>query len=233
VRRLIPHLAALLVILACIGLTRWQLDRAEEKTTLLEREATRSELDLGALAEPLDLPQPVRARGRWLGQFQLLLDNRIREHQPGVFVLTPFQLEDGRVFAVNRGWARWPSRTAPLPNPQPPAGDAIEIRGVLAEAPGVGARMGSAESEGADGWPRLQSWFDPTELARTVDSTIPDAVVRLSPNDPAHLTGDAWLLLTFGPERHRGYALTWALIALVVGLIWLTLSFRQFRDRTR
>ena len=93
--------------------------------------------------------------------------------------------------------------------------------------------MGAAESDGADGWPRLQAWFDPTQLARTVDSTIPDAVIRLSPNDPAHLTGDAWLLLTFGPERHRGYALTWALIAFVVGLIWLTLSFRQFRDRAR
>jgi cytochrome oxidase assembly protein ShyY1 len=59
VRRLIPHLAALAVILACIALTRWQLDRAEQKTQLLERETTRSELNLASLAAPFDLPQPI------------------------------------------------------------------------------------------------------------------------------------------------------------------------------
>lgn len=232
-RKLIPHLAALLVILACIGLTRWQLDRAEQKTSLLQREATRSTLNLGDLAEPFDLPQPVRARGRWLGQTQLLLDNRIRDHQPGVFVLTPFLLEDDRVVVVNRGWALWPSRTAPLPNPQPPASELFEIRGVLAEAPGVGARMGAADSGAADEWPRLQTWFDPTPLSQALGSGIPEAVIRLAPDDPAHLTGDAWQIVTFGPERHRGYALTWASIALVVGLIWLSLSFRQFRAKNR
>lgn len=232
-RRLIPHLAALAVILGCIALTRWQLDRAEQKTQLLAREASRAELSLATLAAPFDLPQPITARGRWLGDFQLLLDNRIREHRPGVFVLTPFELDDGRIFVVNRGWAPWPERSAALPDPRPPADTAVEIRGVLADAPGVGARMGAADSDPGAGWPRLQVWFDPAPVAAEVGASIPQAVIRLAPDDPGHLTGDAWQLVTFGPERHRGYALTWASIAFVVGLIWLTLSFRQFRAKTR
>jgi surfeit locus 1 family protein len=150
-----------------------------------------------------------------------------------VFVLTPFALEDGRIFVVNRGWAAWPARTAALPDPRPPSDPAIEIRGVLADAPGVGAQMGQADSDPAAGWPRLQTWFDPAPVATDLGTIIPQAVIRLAPDDPAHLTGDAWQLVSFGPERHRGYALTWAAIAFVVGLIWLTLSFRQFRAKTR
>lgn len=233
VRKLIPHVAALLVILGCIALSRWQIDRAEEKTLLLAREATRAELQLEMLQPPFDLPQPITARGRWLGDHQVLLDNRIREHQPGVFVLTPFALTDGRVFMVNRGWAAWPARNATLPDPAPPTPDELAIHGVLTTPPGVGARIGQADADDTSGWPRLQAWFDPTPVAIELGTMIPEAVIRLAPDDPAHLTGDAWQVVTFGPERHRGYALTWASIAFVVGLIWLSLSVRQFRAGRR
>jgi len=235
-RTWIPHLAAAGVIAACIWLTLWQLDRADQKRDLIERAEARAPEALARLSAPYDLPRPVVARGVWLAQRQVLLDNKVREHVPGVFVLTPLRLTDGRVFLVNRGWAGWSDRSAPLPDPRPRAatngGDSVRISGVLNRAPGVGARMGRASGD-STGWPRLKTWLDPASLEPAFGREPEPAVIQLDPNDPAHLTGDDWVLVTFGPERHLGYALTWSCIAVVVAGLWLGLSLRQRRGRIR
>lgn len=228
-RRLVPHLAALIVIAGCIALTLWQIDRAAGKRALLERWHDRPTLALDSLGEPLDLPQPVRAEGRWLDDRQLLIDNRIRDRQPGVGVLTPLVLDDGRVVLVDRGWAPWPARDLPLPDPRPQDQGRVEINGRLTAPPGVGARMGPSAAGPVDSWPRLVTWFDPALLADWYGATLLPAVIRLDPEHPDHLTGDAWQIVAFGPRRHLGYALTWASIAIVVAGIWLVLGVRARR----
>jgi hypothetical protein len=35
---------------------------------------------------------------------------------------------------------------------------------------------------------------------------VQDRVILLDPDHPAHLSGDEWQPVTFGPERHRAYA---------------------------
>ncbi|MGB0513868.1 MAG: SURF1 family protein, partial [Wenzhouxiangellaceae bacterium] len=122
----IPHLAAAGVIAACVWLTLWQLDRAGQKQVLIDRAQARAMTDLIALQAPYDLPQPIAAHGRWLDRRQVLLDNKVREHVPGVFVLTPLRLSDGRIFMVNRGWVARTDRNAPPPDPR-------LMRGVWAE----------------------------------------------------------------------------------------------------
>lgn len=228
-KRLVPHLAALIVIAGCVALTLWQLDRAVEKRELLERWHNRPIRALGSLGEPLDLPQPVRADGRWLADRQLLIDNRIRQRQPGVGVLTPLLLDDGRIVLVDRGWASWPARNAPLPDPKPRDSERVEISGRLAAPPGVGARMGPSSAGSVADWPRLVTWFNPVLTADWYGKALLPAVIRLDPGHPDHLTGDAWQIVAFGPKRHFGYALTWASIAIVVAGIWLVLGIRARR----
>lgn len=229
-RAVVPHLAALLVIAACAWLSQWQVDRAAEKRQIIDRWHERSPVDLETLETPFSLPQPVTGVGIWDPDRQLLIDNRIREQRSGVHVLTPLRLPDGRIFLVNRGWAAWPSRTAELPDPDVTQRE-TEIHGVLNTPPGTGVRLGEAEVSPGRDWPVLATYFEHERLAGLFGNALQPAVVQLDPSHPDHLTGDAWKVVTFGPKRHIGYALTWATIAMVVAIIWLALTIRRVRRR--
>jgi len=231
VKRIVPHVAAAVVIGGCTWLCAWQLDRADEKRDILQRWHDREPVALASLQPAYDVPQPVRGVGNWIPGRQLLIDNQIRDRRPGVYVLTPWRDADGRLFLVNRGWAPWQSRSAPLPDPE--VRGSGEIAGVLDRGPAVGARLGSAHVPDEPDWPLLTTYFDPPALARAYGSSLQPVTVKLDPGHPAHLTGDAWRIVTFGPERHIGYALTWGTIALVVAGIWVTLTARTLRRKRK
>lgn len=226
----VPHIAALVVIAGCAWLALWQVDRAAEKRAIIDRWHERRPVDLETLETPFSLPQPVTGVGIWNPDRQILVDNRIREQRTGVHVLTPLRVPDGRIFLVNRGWAAWPSRSAELPDPDITQREA-EIRGVLNTPPGTGVRLGESEFALDRDWPVLVTYFDHERLAELFDNALQPAVIQLDPSHPDHLTGDAWKVVTFGPERHIGYALTWSTIAIVVAIIWLALTIRQVRRR--
>lgn len=230
-RTLLPHVAALAVISACIWLTLWQLDRAGEKREILQRWHAREPVELGMLSAPYDVPLPVETGvGNWVADRQLMIDNRVRQGRTGVHVLTPWRAPDGRLFLVDRGWASWPARTEPLPDPAP-AGDSAALRGVLTSGPDVGLRLGDVELPDDPEWPLLVTYFDAEPLRALYGPSLQPTVIQLDPGHPAHLTGDRWQVVTFGPKRHLGYAMTWTSIAIVVGLIWLVLSIRGLKRR--
>ena len=230
-RKLLPHLAALAVIAACIWLTLWQLERAGEKREILQRWHAREPAGLRMLSPPYDPPRPVETGvGNWVADRQLLIDNRVREGRTGVHVLTPWRAPDGRLFLVDRGWAGWPARTEPLPDPEP-AGDSTAIRGVMTTGPDVGLRLGEVRLPQNPDWPLLVTYFDAESLRALYGDALQPVVIQLDPAHPAHLTGDPWKVVTFGPKRHVGYAMTWTSIAITVGLIWLGLSIRGLKRR--
>lgn len=229
-RRLIPHLAAALVLAGCTWLTLWQIDRAEFKRQILSSWHDRAPIAIEALQAPFDLPQPVRGLGNWDAERQILIDNQVRNRRQGVFVLTPWVDDRGRIFLINRGWAEWPSRSADLPDPA--LGDTQgSISGVLNRGPAVGARLGAIQVPDDPDWPLLVTYFDAESLTRLFGTALQPAVVQLDPEHAAHLTGDAWRVVSFGPERHLGYALTWATIAIVVAILWVSLSLRSVKRR--
>ncbi|MFU8877236.1 MAG: SURF1 family protein [Wenzhouxiangellaceae bacterium] len=231
IRSLIPHLAALAVIGGCIWLAAWQLDRAEFKRELIERHQAMAAIDLNTSALPETLPTRVTALGRWDAARQVLIDNQMLDGRAGVFVLTPLVLEDGRLLLVNRGWAAWPSRAEPPPDPKPET-EVADIIGVLNEPPRVGRAPRGRDALTGDQWPLLATWFDHAALADRLDAELSPVVIQLAPEHPAHLTGRAWTIVSFGPQRHLGYALTWATMAVTVFIIWLALSLRARRRKT-
>ncbi|MEX2500651.1 MAG: SURF1 family protein [Wenzhouxiangellaceae bacterium] len=231
-RSAVPHLAAIFVLGACAWLAQWQVERADEKREIIERWNNRSPSALEALEQPFDLPQPVAGVGILDDDRQLLIDNRIRNRRMGVQVLTPLQLDDGRIFLVNRGWAPWPSRSAELPDPSV-SEPVIEFRGVLNNPPGTGMQLGKAEIPHGRDWPVLATYFDHEALVELYGMVLQPAVIQLDPEHADHLTGDPWQVVTFGPDRHIGYAITWTSIALVVAAIWLVLTIRQLQRKHR
>ncbi len=231
-RKITPHLAALAVIAGCIWLATWQIDRAEFKRALIDRHESMPAVRLDQATSPDTLPVRISATGKWDETRQVLLDNQMLDGQTGVFVLTPFELSDGRVFLVNRGWAAWPSRQDDLPDP-PVVGQTATVTGVLNEPPRVGRAPGGRDALAGDSWPLLATWYEHPELVRHLGPQLRRPVIQLAPEHSAHLTGRAWVVTSFGPKRHLGYALTWATMAVTVFIIWLALSVRSRRDKNR
>jgi surfeit locus 1 family protein len=228
---LVPHLAALVVVAGCIALMLWQLDRAEDKRIRLAEVAAAPTLALSDVDADTRRPARVRSTGDFEPERQLLLDNQVHQRQPGVHVFTPWRLADGRRILVNRGWAPWPDRSRPRPDPRPPA--ATAIAGLLVGPPEVGLRLGDGSALDPDRWPNLATYFDLESVRALYGPDLLPHVVQLDPDHPAHLTGSAWPVVTFGPERHLGYAFQWGLMAGVVVAIWGGLTWRARRTARR
>lgn len=229
-RRILPHLAALVVLALCLKLALWQLDRADDKDELLSdwQNAPAITLDRDDSVRPGRYAR-VTATGHFDTERHVLLDNQVRNMNAGVHVFTPFRpTGSDRTWMINRGWQPMPQRSS-LPEFETEAGE-ITIRGRLAEPPRVGLEIGRAAPLDAERWPNLMTYFDPDSIRQVLGDQVQDQVILLNPDHPAHLSGDEWQPVTFGPERHRAYAFQWMTIGAVVLVIWLTLTIRSFRQ---
>ncbi|MDX1626598.1 MAG: SURF1 family protein, partial [Wenzhouxiangellaceae bacterium] len=186
---------------------------------------------ISTLGESPPLPTRVAGEGRFDASRQLLLDNQVRDQQLGVLVYTPWRDAEGRWILVARGWAPWPERSARLPDPGLPGPEA-PIHGFATAAPGVGVRLGEPEPPSPVQWPQLVTYLDPQAFANVLGGPVAPWIVKLDPGHPAHLTGRPWQPVTFGPERHVGYAIQWTLIGLVVTGLWIGLTLRTRRTGT-
>ena len=242
--------AWLVVATAMLGLGRWQLERADEKIRLIDAAAA------ARAAEPVDvrsLDDPeaaaaayrrVRAEGRWLAERQFLWDNRARAGRPGLEVVTPLRLDDGRVVLVNRGWTPLPTLRSELPDvavPGVPASDApsavspdvlpdVPSDGVGTEGPVVLTGLASRPSQGFSGgaafvesapWPRWLQHFDYDALGDALGATLVPLVLQPERGGPADaaLLVENWQPAASGPEKHWSYAVQWfAMAAALTGL---------------
>ncbi len=231
-RAVLPHLVALIVIMACLRLAFWQLDRAEEKDIMLDQWEQAPAIQAAALDAANPLPY---ARLEGLGTFDadrhVLLDNQIRNNHPGVHVFSLFKpLDGGPLLMVNRGWQAWDRRQGQWPSFETPT-EVVAISGRLSPPPRVGFQLGEAQALDPEQWPNLTTYFDLERLRAVFGSNLHDQVVLLEPKHALHMTGDEWRTVVMGPERHRGYAFQWFSIALAILLIWIFLTFRQLRNR--
>lgn len=227
--RIIPHLAAALVLVLSVRLALWQVERAGEKQLLLDQWAS---APAGTLSEFADLDHFARALGpgRFDPERHVLLDNQVRLNHPGVHVFTPFRLDNGQLIMVNRGWQPWDRRSGAFPRFETPAGT-VHIEGRVSEPPRVGFRLGAPLPLDPESWPNLMTYYETDLIAAALGQELADRVLLLDPEHPAHLSGDAWPTVNIGPERHIGYAVQWASIGTAVLLIWIVLTFRSIRRR--
>src|SRR2546423_8496444 len=100
--------AAAAACAAGIALGHWQAGRADAKRAL------GAQLDQALRSPPIEIGSQivspervvlryVAARGRFVDEHTIYLDNKLRRGQPGYEVVTPLRL-DGMHVLVNRGW---------------------------------------------------------------------------------------------------------------------------------
>jgi cytochrome oxidase assembly protein ShyY1 len=128
---------AILFAIACAYLSNWQFGRnawRTEQLALIAQNYDAKPVALDALVpaggklDPGDEWRPVRLTGKYLSDQQLLARNRAHGGTAAYEVLVPFQLDDGRVIVVDRGWEP-PGDNRPQPDsvPAPPAGEVTVI----------------------------------------------------------------------------------------------------------
>jgi len=234
-------LAAALVLAGagvCARLGVWQLHRLDEKRRLnavLRAALAAPPLDLGPRAEGLAgaIGRRVQLRGRFDESRQVLLGNRAHGGSPGVEVVTPLVLADGRTAVlVERGWLYAPDAATARPQDDPEPGE-VAI---------VGLPVAIPRGAGGPAW-RLLSGSPPVLWsARTLDldslasrlpyALAPQALRRLpGPGVPprpvcaAPQPLDEWM--------HVSYAAQWFLFGSILIGGSAALAWSRRRGATR
>ena len=224
----IPVVAMLLVLPVLLWLGAWQLHRASQKNDMLERFGREEEVvEIAAVldAGPDEVRyRRVRATGQYLAERQFLLEGMTLEGRPGLHVLTPFELRDGRLVLVNRGWIPEPVTRDILPE-LPVAGAPRTLTGRVVHYMEPGIRLAGEVSEG---WPRRVLYPTPDDIAAQLGRDVAEHMVWLDAAEPDGFRRE-WKPVEFGPARHIGYAVQWFGLAVTLVLIYLVMTFRRRR----
>jgi surfeit locus 1 family protein len=237
-RLLLSHLLVLVVVVGCVGAALWQWDRlgqARENNERLEARLRAEPLDVASLdglrtgaLDPEELEfRRVEATGTFRPEEEVLQRNQSHRQTQGLHVLTPFELDDGGVVLVRRGWVPSDLDEPPVGQAPPPGGE-VRVEGVLelsVDQPGVGARD---PDEG-----HLERVFhsDVQRIDRQVEGELLPMVLRLE--EVSGETADLPLVLDepiIDEGSHLSYTLQWlsfALIALITYGLWLRKRLRR------
>jgi len=234
---------ALLVMALGASLGLWQLRRAHEK------EALQAEMDRAAAAPPIDLAAAMRdapggaaadaavaldgkrvaARGTFVAQRTVFLDNRTRDAVAGFHVLTPLQLAGtDRAVLVLRGWApRHPADRTRLP-PVPTPAEPVQVEGTVQARLAQPLRLGEEPAPGPGD--RLWQHFEYEKFERWSGLAILPVIVRQT-TEPAYRDGLArdWNQPGVTVDRHYGYAFQWFALTAVALVFWVVLLYRHVK----
>lgn len=217
---------ALVVLFAvvCCALGTWQLNRRAEALA----EVARIDANYDADAVPVDeaLPdlagfdvdqrwQVVALSGEYLAEEEVVVRNRPFGGSSGFEVITPFRLDDGTVFMVNRGWIAQNSEGRPSTYTAPPPGR-VDVEARL--------KAGEDRIAGRTSTGNEFATIDLDELADRVGAPSYTGAYGLLVQGGAD--ADEPPLAAARPVRdegpHLSYALQWFVFALLgfVGLGW-------------
>lgn len=210
-----------------IKLSWWQLDRAAEKTGQLQQQSEwqaqgpvnwtqlqRIDLSQADLLQFADL-------GQWLAPMVWLVDNKIVDGKVGYDVVVPVQFSRfDAPLLVNLGWIEGAGSRAELPEFEIP--EHLAVEGVLRTTFG-NIRLGqNLEDHGQ--WPMRIQQIELDDLAAYLPQPAFPAVIYQQGASPFVTHYQA---VVMPPEKHRGYALQWFLLAVAVVGVALAASIRK------
>lgn len=224
----------LVILMIMIVAGFWQLNRAEEKQQIKQRMAA------GETYSPKSSPDwqqlqafdPIEIQGRY-GNTHFLLDNQIMDGQVGFFVLTSFQTTDGIWLLVNRGWTDNDEQLFDVePTKQ-------KITALLADWPRPGIQLGEQDIENqAMQHVTYLAQQPTTELLKqrhcqqieTENCIILSSVLKLDPS-MVHGFERQWQLPRMTVEKHRGYAIQWFSMSLVLCLFYAFFIYKNYASK--
>lgn len=219
-------LFTLLMVAVAVGLGVWQLQRLAWKEALIADLQTRSTgpaaaLPPGAFDEEAMLYRPYRLEGRLYPARSLNLLSRLNAGQPGRHIVTPLELDDGRVVLIDRGWV--PLDWAPT-GPNEPRAVTIEA---LARRGGWHSSewLKPANDPAGNAW----VWLDLPAMAEAVGLPNVESALyfaaRIEQEPGAYPIGGRTRVTL--KNDHLEYALTWFGLALAFCVTYILLKRRR------
>lgn len=234
-RRWLGYLALVVAFaIACVFLSMWQLARREEARETIERVEQNWDAAPAQLHEllpelerfdPADTWHPVELTGRYLDGEQLLVRGRPMDGRAGFEVLVPFELADGTVLVVDRGWLpTGNAQDAPDAVPAAPGGELSIVVRLKAGEPTI---QGRSAPEG-----QIATINLPTIAELVGEPTYTGAYGLLVSEHPAPQSRPAPYPKPVPDEGpHLSYAFQWVAFGVLafIGLTWAIR--REYRAR--
>lgn len=245
-RNLLALLLLLALVVLCVSLGRWQMDRAAAREGIAhaiaaERDGPPVRLTAAISTDELREWRPAIAEGHWLDEYSVLLDNRNQDGRPGMWLATPLRLDDGsdQAVLVLRGWL-----VRPMGQEKPGLPEAStarqEVSGQLrAHVPQlyeIWQRSGQDSSALPLEWgaaqPPLVQNLDLARLERATGlKLLPIVLEQTGGAPPGDTLKREWPTPSLDADKNRGYALQWFGFAVIAGVAALLLLWRCLRPR--
>ena len=228
-----PLWSVLATLLGCallLLLGVWQVQRGQGKQALIDQYAAASASVLtlrGDSSAGEGTVVPASARGTYLAQRQLLLDNQTHQRRPGYHVYTPLRLEQGGLVLVNRGWVPLADAQQPLPA----STEAIEVRGRWRTLPRAGLQLDQNACVPAHGVNQIVNYPSAEQLACLLGEPVAAGELLLDASQPGGYVRD-WQASfdEFPPQRHYAYAAQWFALAATVLAVFIKLNLKRKPD---
>lgn len=227
--RLIPTLAMLLGMVLFIYLGLWQTGKGDRLAAELAQHALRGQLGPAVVTGQMLDPQaaqdvPLAVSGTFDAQYQILLDNRQENGQPGVHVITPLHIGGSDTWIlVNRGWVGWSQGRSVLPVVATPPGR-VQIIG-LASVPS--GKKFFLMPDHPEVQPKLWSRLDMPRFEKMIGHPLQPVVLQQTGGDASDTLVRHWPPPDDRVAMHRGYAFQWFGMAAALLLFYLFASFRN------
>ena len=221
---------SLLTVAIFVGLLRlgfWQLDRAAQKTQLIQ-EYTRA----GEHASDIDDPEigrfsRIKVSGKWDRQKLFFLDNMIHQTQAGFHVLVPLiNPENGTAILANLGWTASTGRRDQLPSLAPLEQGLVEVTGRLNRLPKPGIRLDPGPTNTDDPWPRVVVFPVMEELEAQLGYSLYPFALFLEQQESSQYVRE-WQPVKLGSQRHLGYAIQWFSLSLALLVIYFVVNTKR------
>ena len=212
----------------------WQLDRAEQKRSLLEEQELRASVaprDFIA-GEPVGRFERLIMSGHYQ-DFHLLLDNRQNKARVGYELLTLFTSRNGERFLVNRGWVPAPKYRSEFPKVNMPssADGSVTLEGYFYWPDKKLSVLESTAEEGIKNvwrvqgldWPLIEQLFSSKFAVEKEFRLLSDGITGAE--------NIYWDYQMMNPAKHQGYALQWFSMSFALLLLACFTTYKLRRDR--
>lgn len=215
-----------LLMMLLLSLGTWQMQRKTWKEGFLQQiERYKSEapiaidslFDNTAAQNLQDLNyRPARITGTYLHQYEFLLGPRVHKGQSGAHLYAPFKTLTGNIILVNRGWI--PDKT--LQDISRPTHE-VTLTGLIHMPSGKGKFTPDNDLQN-----NIWYWVDMNAVKTQTNLKNFYPVIFYNNINPAQKLPIGSQLRINIPNDHLQYAITWYLLALILGVMYVFYHYK-------
>jgi cytochrome oxidase assembly protein ShyY1 len=245
---IVRHVLVVLLVVSMVLLGLWQLRRLDQKrehNALVESRQDEPAVSVTEVVpwtsnvgdDAVDdvLYRAVEARGTYIDDDTVVVENRTFNGAPGAWVLTPLLLSSGSAVVVNRGFIGFDhdGKISPPPAPSGP----VEVTGLVFPSQTRGS-FGATDPDDVD--LDVLARVDLDRYEAQVDYDLLPAYVQRETSTPPEQgagPGEQELVVLEGPELdegpHLGYAVQWFIFTTIAAGGYALLLRRMAKDEAK